>query len=82
MKLKPLKNKIVVKEVEITKETESGIIIPDSSKNLLYGKILSVGKEVDSVKEGTVVLFSGGVEVDEVEQIWVITEDNIFGILE
>ena len=48
MRLKPVNDKIVVKESEKNKEekTESGIILPDTAQNgaLVEGKVVAVGE--------------------------------------
>ena len=74
MKIEPLYDKVVVKQLSDTEVTASGIVLPDS-----------VDKEKPmSVKVGDKVLFTkyapDEVEVDG-EEYLVISEDKILGII-
>ena len=95
MKIKPLQDRIIVKQVEAEEKTKGGIIIPDSAKEKPQeGKIVAVGpgKVADdgkviamSVKEGDLVLFSkyAGTEIKiEGEEHMIMREDDILGIIE
>lgn len=70
MKLKPLKNHVIVEEIKAPEKNKGGIIIPNADKNpTMKGVVLGVGPGVyDSkgelvvppFKEGQIVLFSKG----------------------
>ena len=95
MKVKPLKDRILVQRVAEAEKTKGGIIIPDSAKERpLEGKVIAVGagKRLDDgtlikldVKEGDRILFGkyGGTEikVDGQEHI-ILSEDEILGVIE
>ncbi len=94
MKIKPLRERILVQRIEAVEETSSGIIIPDTAKEKPQkGKIIALGtgkrnkegKPVPwDVKEGDEVLFgkySGtDIQVDGKELLF-IDEDDILAIL-
>lgn len=95
MKLRPLDNGVVIKQLEAEEKTAGGIILPDSAKEKpTMGKIVAVGpgKTLDngkiskmSVKKNDKVLYSkymgNDVEVDGVKYV-ILKESDILGIIE
>jgi chaperonin GroES len=86
MKLKPLKDRVVVSYSEEIEKTAGGIYVPDSAKEKpQQGKVEAVGPEVKELKVGNVVLFdkySGSrVTVDDKEQL-IIKEEDILAIVQ
>jgi chaperonin GroES len=95
MKLKPIRDRILVKPLDNETTTKSGIVIPDNAQEKpLQGKVLGVGtgKVTEEgtvvplvVQEGNTVLYSKHagqtVKVDNVEHI-VLKEDDILAIVE
>jgi chaperonin GroES len=86
MKLKPLKDRVVVSYTEEPEKTAGGLYVPDSAKEKpQIGKVEAVGSEVKDLKKGNMVLFdkySGSrVNVDDKEQL-VIKEEDILAIVE
>ncbi len=86
MKLKPLKDRVVVSYSEEIDKTAGGIYVPDSAKEKpQQGKVEAVGSEVKELKVGNVVLFdkySGSkVTVDDTEQL-IIKEEDILAIVQ
>jgi len=95
MKLKPLQDRVIVKQAEAEEKTKSGIILPDAAKEKpTKGKVIAVGggKTDDNgkvhplnVKVGEVVYYgkySGtDVEVDG-EKLVILRESDILGVLE
>ena len=75
MKIRPLKDRVLVEPIEVTEMEKGGIIIPDSAKEAPQeGKVIAVGKgKTDDsgklvpmdVKKGDIVLLPkyGGTEV-------------------
>ena len=62
MKIKPLADRVLVKQAEAEEKTASGIIIPDSAKEKpLKGKVVAVGEGTKDEKmileEGDEVLY-------------------------
>jgi chaperonin GroES len=95
MKVKPLKDRIVIKRLEGEEKTKGGIIIPDAAKEKpLEGIVVAVGSgrvtekgEVVAleVKVGDKVLFGryAGTEVKiEDEEHLLLREDDILAIIE
>ena len=86
MSFKPLMDRVLVELIEDEKKTESGIIIPDTAKEKPQrGKVVSVGEDVELVKEGDEVIFakySGNeLKFDNKDYI-VLKEDEILGKFE
>jgi chaperonin GroES len=95
MKLKPLADRVIVKQSEAETKTASGIVLPDSAKEKpTKGKVISVGPgKLDDkgkpmilgVRPGETVYYgkySGtDVEVDG-EKFVILRESDILGVLE
>jgi chaperonin GroES len=95
MKLKPLQDRVIVKQSEAETKTASGIVLPDAAKEKpTKGKVIAVGPgKLDdkgkamtlSVKNGDTVYYgkySGtDVEVDG-EKFVILREQDILGVLE
>ncbi|NDJ26944.1 co-chaperone GroES [Campylobacter sp. MIT 12-8780] len=85
MNFQPLGKRVLVKRVEETNTTASGIIIPDNAKEKpLMGEIIAVSQELSDVKVGDKVLFAkyGGTEVKlGTEEYLVLNIDDVLGIV-
>lgn len=87
MKIKPLKDRIVVKfSSEEMEKTPGGIYVPDVAKEKPQkGVVVEVGSEVKEVKVGDTVLFDkyagSKIKVNDVEYL-IIKEEEILGIIE
>lgn len=87
MKIKPLKDRVVVKYSEEEMEkTAGGIYVPDVAKEKPQkGTVEAVGSEVKEVKTGNTVLFdkySGSkIKLNDTEYL-IIKEEDILGIIE
>ena len=94
MKMKPLGDRIVLKQVETEEKTKSGIILPDSAKEKSQEALVVAvgpGKDVDGkltpmqVKEGDKVIYSeyAGTEVELDDKKYIIVgQDDIIAIVE
>jgi chaperonin GroES len=95
MKVRPLRDRVIVKRLEEEEKTKGGIIIPDSAKEKpVEGKVIAVGdgkiKEDGSkiplgIKKGDRVLFTkyGGNEIKiDGEEHLMMREDDILAIIE
>ncbi|HEY6395720.1 MAG TPA: co-chaperone GroES [Candidatus Binataceae bacterium] len=95
MKIRPLGDRILVKRIKEEEKTKGGIIIPDTAKEKPQeGKVVAVGKgKLDEhgkfiapeVKAGDKILFGkySGSEVKlEGEDVLILREDDILGVLE
>lgn len=87
MKIKPLKDRVVVKYSEEEMEkTAGGIYVPDVAKEKPQkGIVEAVGSEVKEVKAGNTVLFdkySGSkVKLNDTEYL-IVKEEDLLGIIE
>ena len=95
MKIRPLHDRVVVRRVEEETKTAGGIVLPDSAaEKPSQGEVLAVGpgKVLDSgdtraldVKVGDKILFGqyagSTVKVDG-EELLILSESEIFGVLE
>ncbi|MEA3331275.1 MAG: co-chaperone GroES [Campylobacterota bacterium] len=85
MNFQPLGNRVLVKRVEETNTTVSGIIIPDNAQEKpSQGEVVAVSKEVEVLACGAVVLFGkyAGNEVSMgSDKFLVLDVDDIFGII-
>jgi chaperonin GroES len=87
MKIKPLKDKVVIRYSEEENEkTAGGIYVPDVAKEKPQkGTVDAVGSEVKEVKAGNQVLFdkySGSkIKIDNIEYL-IVKEEDLLGIIE
>ncbi|MHC4074878.1 MAG: co-chaperone GroES [Planctomycetota bacterium] len=95
MKLRPLDDRVIVKQLEAEEKTSGGIILPDAAKEKPQmgkviaagpGRVLDNGKRSQmSVKKNDRVIYGkymgSEVEVDG-EELVVLKESDILGIVE
>jgi chaperonin GroES len=95
MKIRPLKDRVLVVRIEEKEKTTGGIIIPDTAKEKPQkGEVIAIGpgkwdekgKRIPlEVKKGDRVLFGkyagNEIKVDGVEHL-IMSEDDILGIIE
>ncbi|MEN8303437.1 MAG: co-chaperone GroES [Campylobacterota bacterium] len=85
MNFQPLGKRVLVKRVEESTTTVSGIIIPDNAQEKpSRGEVVAVSKEVTELANGNQVLFGkyAGNEVSfEGTKYMVLEVDDIFGII-
>jgi chaperonin GroES len=95
VKIRPLRDRILVTRIDEEDKTKGGIVIPDTAKEKPQeGKVVAVGKgkvmddgkvQKLDVKKGDRVLFGkyAGSEVNlEGEEHLIIREDDVLGIIE
>ena len=95
MKLRPLSDRVIVKQSEAEEKTKSGILLPDSAKEKpTKGKVISAGPgRLDDkgkamplgVKAGDTVYYGkySGTEVEvNGEKFVIVRESEIFGVIE
>jgi len=95
MKMRPLRDRLLVERVEEQEQRIGGIIIPDTAKEKpQQGRVVAVGKgRVNDkgdvfpldVKEGETILFGkyagSEIKVDNKEYL-ILREDEVLGVLE
>ena len=95
MSIRPLHDRVVVKRVEAEEKTASGIVLPGSAaENPEVGEVIAVGegrrnkageRVALDVKVGDKVIFgkySGQTVKVDGEELLVMREEDIFGIVE
>jgi chaperonin GroES len=95
MKLKPLHDRVLIRRIEGTEKTKSGIIIPDTAKEKPQeGEVIAVGSgkrdeqgkvHALDVKKGDRVLFgkySGNEVKIEGEEYVILREEEILGVIQ
>jgi chaperonin GroES len=95
MKLRPLQDRVIVKQSEAETKTASGIYLPDSAKEKpTKGKVISVGPgKLDDkgkpmelgVRPGNTIYYGkySGTEVEvDSEKFVILRESDILGVLE
>ena len=87
MIIKPLGERVLIKQTEQEEVTKSGIVLPGtaSKEKPIIGEVLAVGSKIVEVKVGDKVIFEkySGTEVKEGEEIFLFLEkDNVLAIVE
>jgi chaperonin GroES len=95
MKLRPLADRVIVKQSEAETKTASGIVLPDSAKEKpTRGKVISVGPGklddhgkpmVIGVRAGDTIYYGkySGTDIEvNSEKFVILRESDILGILE
>ena len=96
MNVRPLGDKILIKRADPETKTDAGIFLPESAKDKpKEGKVLAVGngrlnKDTGeyipfTVKKGDRVIFTSyagtEIKIDD-EEILIVTEDDILGVID
>lgn len=76
-KLQGVKDKVVVEVIKKEQKTEGGLFIPEGFNQLPqgYGKVISVGKEVDEIKIDDIITFHQRAGMD------IIIDSKIYKVL-
>lgn len=86
MKIRPLKNKVLLKPEEVKEQKIGNLYIPDTAQEKkTIGEIIAVGPEVEGIKAKDSVLYSkySGTEVElDGEKYIILEEDDIIAIIE
>ena len=83
--IKPLGDRVVAVKEEAKTKTASGLYLPDNAKEKpVLAKIIAVGKEVKSVKDGDKILYkeytTTEIKIDGTEYL-IVKEEDILGTL-
>jgi chaperonin GroES len=85
MKIKPIKDRVAIKQDEAQDKTMSGLILPDSAKEKpLSGEVIAVGPQCKEVEVGEKVYYQKyrGTEVDQDgDTIILMREEDILAII-
>ncbi len=86
MRLVPLGDRLVIKQVVAEETTKSGIVLPGQAKEKPQeAKVVAIGKEVSNeIKEGDTVIYSkyagNTVKLDEEEYI-IVKEEDVLAVV-
>jgi len=85
-KIRPLKDRVVIRRSSAEEKTKGGLIIPDNAKEKpIQGEVLAIGPEVKDIEPGNVVLFGkyAGSEIRNSEdEVLLIKAEDILGVIE
>ena len=94
-KIRPLQDRLIVKRLDNTEKTASGLYIPDSAKEKpQQGKVIAVGKgkvgedgkvRPLDIKEGDTIVFGkySGQEIKvDGDELLILKEDDVYGIVD
>ena len=87
MIIKPLGERVLIKQTEQEEVTKSGIVLPGtaSKEKPIIGEVLAIGVKVEDIKVGNKVIFEkySGTEIKDGEESYLILEkDNVLAIVE
>ena len=87
MIIKPLGERVLIKQTEQEEVTKSGIVLPGtaSKEKPIIGEVLAIGAKVEDIKVGNKVIFEqySGTEVKDGDESYLILEkDNVLAIVE
>ncbi|MDD5158351.1 co-chaperone GroES [Sulfurimonas sp.] len=85
MNFQPLGKRVLIKRIEESNTTASGIIIPDNAQEKpSRGEVVAVSQEVSDISCGNIVVFAkySGSEISlNGEKFIVINTEDVFGIV-
>ncbi len=90
MKLKPLADRVIVKQSEAEEKTKSGIVLPDSHEiPVITGRVIAISKAIENDEDQTIrqydkVLFDPReaipVELEHDNRLFVVSIDRVLAI--
>ena len=87
MIIKPLGERVLIKQTKQEEVTKSGIVLPGtaSKEKPIIGEVLAIGVKVEDIKVGNKVIFEkySGTEIKDGEESYLILEkDNVLAIVQ
>ena len=87
MKIRPLGERVLIKQTKQEEVTKSGIVLPDtvSKEKPIIGEVTAVGKSIKEIKVGDKVIYEkyAGTEVkDNDETYLLLKKKNVLAIVE
>lgn len=84
MNIRPLEERVLVLPLQVEEKTIGGIIVPNTDdSNVLRGKVVAVGREVDTISVGDTVLYAKNVGIDftyENEKYIIINQRDLLAV--
>ena len=85
MNIRPSEKRVLVLPLQVEEKTIGGIIIPNTDdSNVLRGKVVAVGREVDTISVGDTVLYAKNVGIDftyENEEYIIINQRDLLVVI-
>ena len=87
MKIRPLGERVLIKQTKQEETTKSGIVLPDtaSKEKPIIGEVTAIGEAIKEIKIGDKVIYEkyAGTEVKDNDDVYLLLEvKNVLAIVE
>ncbi|MCP1223312.1 co-chaperone GroES [Sebaldella sp. S0638] len=87
MKIRPLGERVLIKQTKQEEITKSGIVLPDtaSKEKPIIGEVTAVGDAIKEIKIGDKVIYEkyAGTEVKDNDDVYLLLEEkNVLAVVE
>ena len=87
MKIRPLGERVLIKQTKQEEVTKSGIVLPDtvSKEKPIIGEVTAIGESIKEIKVGDKVIYEkyAGTEVKDNDETYLLLEEkNVLAIVE
>ena len=87
MKIRPLGERVLIKQTKQEETTKSGIVLPDtaSKEKPIIGEVTAVGEAIKEIKIGDKVIYEkyAGTEVKDNDDVYLLLEvKNVLAVVE
>ena len=87
MKIRPLGERVLIKQTKQEEVTKSGIVLPDtaSKEKPIIGEVTAVGEAIKEIKIGDKVIYEkyAGTEVKDNDDVYLLLEEkNVLAVVE
>lgn len=87
MKIRPLGERVLIKQTKQEETTKSGIVLPDtaSKEKPIIGEVTAIGEAIKEIKIGDKVIYEkyAGTEVKDNDEVYLLLEEkNVLAVVE
>ena len=87
MKIRPLGERVLIKQTKQEETTKSGIVLPDSAskEKPIIGEVTAIGEAIKEIKIGDKVIYEkyAGTEVKDNDDVYLLLEvKNVLAVVE
>ena len=87
MKIRPLGERVLIKQTKQEETTKSGIVLPDtaSKEKPIIGEVTAIGEAIKEIKIGDKVIYEkyAGTEVKDNDDVYLLLEEkNVLAVVE
>jgi chaperonin GroES len=87
MKIRPLGERVLIKQTKQEETTKSGIVLPDtaSKEKPIIGEVTAIGEAIKEIKIGDKVIYEkyAGTEVKDNDDVYLLLEvKNVLAVVE